>query len=131
MNAQLKQAKQQIRPYLRQISETALWQLCAMAKDGKVEFTDPCKCIRGIVGGGTRDGFHDERSIVAIVAEWGLAMLGGCDLSEFDEMAPYLRYPIVRKLSNHYRNLRLLPMCRAEMRRRSRVAQVEKEEIGV
>jgi hypothetical protein len=118
MNADLKQAKQQIRPYLRQISDTALWQLCAMAKDGRIEVMDTCHCIVGIGSGG-----HYSEAIcapVAHIAELGLFSLG------------YYGVHRHRRLSgDRYRNLRLLPMCRAEMRRRSRlaVAQVEKEAV--
>jgi hypothetical protein len=120
MNAELRRAKQQIRPYLRQISEAALWQLCAMAKDGRIEAMDSCNCIVGIGSGGRYN--EAIRDPVADIAELGLFRLGS-------KGVPHSIGWI--KLCDHYRNLRLLPMCRAEMRRRSRVAQVEKEAVGV
>jgi hypothetical protein len=124
MNADLKQAKQQIRPYLRQISDTALWQLCAMAKDGRIEYVDTCHCIRGIVGGCSLDGYRRQNSDAAYKAEHGLLSLGPIYPTRCRED---------RIHNDHYRNLRLLPMCRAEMRRRSRLAvgQVEKEAVTV
>jgi hypothetical protein len=79
MNAELKQAKQQIRPYLQQISDTALWQLCAMAKDEKVVWLEPYQCIRGIVGGGTFEGYQQECSLLALTAEQGVEELGYVD----------------------------------------------------
>jgi hypothetical protein len=69
MNLELKQAKQQIRPYLRQISEAALWQLCAVAKDGRIVWESACNCIRGVVGGCSNEGYLEQSSAAAFMAE--------------------------------------------------------------
>jgi hypothetical protein len=71
-----------------------------MAKDGEIVFIDACKCIRGIVGGGTMRGYGAECSPNAIRAERALNDIGYGDEG---------------------RNIRLLPMCRAEIRRRARL----------
>jgi hypothetical protein len=118
MNAALKQAKQQIRPYLQQISETALTALYCMAQDGRVSFTLPCKCIRGVVGGGTVAGYRRENGEDALKAEGGLNKIGiyGHDYSDSD-------------VHDRYRNIRLLPMVRYELRRRDRRAQASHAEL--
>jgi len=120
MNQQLRLAKQLIRPYLAAISTEALWQLCATAKDGQIAFLSQCRCIRGIVGGGTQEGYHRECSPLAVSAEEGLAELG------FPTCTSLL-------LGDHYRNIRLLPMVRAEIRRRDHkpVSAVECEALAV
>lgn len=117
MSKELKVAKQEVRPYLKHISDQALCDLGAMAKDGKIEYMEACKCIRGIVGGGTREGYGRENSAIALLAEGALADIG------------YLGTPIGRNEpdrnhTDYYRNVRLLPMVRAEMKRRDRVRQV-------
>lgn len=114
MDQQLKQAKQNIRPYLRQITDQQLAVLTAMAQDGKVEYSDHCKCIRGIVGGCTFNGYISENSDLAECAELGLL--------EFGYNGPILD-------DNSARNRRLVPMCKAEQRQRERVKNVPLPEV--
>lgn len=112
MDKSLKSAKSEIRPYLRSISDQSLWQLCAMAKDGEIRFVDACKCIRGIVGGGTIMGYESECGDLAMDAERGLNRIGHVGLCPM---------PIMQAQQDPHRNSRLLPMVKAEMRRRDSV----------
>lgn len=113
MNLDLQRAKRMIRPYLQQIPDEALWRLYARAKDGEVTYIQPCKCIRGIIGGETTNGYRAECSKAAELAEGGLYMLGHYTIPP-EPLA-------VGRDRDHYRNLRLLPMCRWEIRRRDRL----------
>jgi hypothetical protein len=114
MDATVKRGKQQIRQYLANVSDSALWQLAAMSKDGQVQYIDNCKCIRGIVGGGTFEGYCLEDSADACNAENGLNIIGIWGLQVRAKTQPE---------QDHHRNLRLLPIVRAEIRRRDRLAQ--------
>ena len=107
----LADAKRLIRGYIRQIPEDALWRLTAMAADGTIEYMDICRCIRGIVGGGTALGYWAEDGRLALMAERGLADLG-------------LNYA-GDGWGDYHRNVRLLPMCRAEIRRRDKLRNQE------
>lgn len=116
MNAELKQAKQNIRPYLRQITDQQLAVLMAMAQDGKVEYMDQCSCILGIVGGCTKAGYKEQSTKIGDAAEYGLLMIGGGVCRIFSP------------LSDPLRNRRLYPMCKAEQRRRDRVRSAQEEQ---
>jgi len=120
----LERAKGYIRTYLREIPDEALWQLCAMAKDGQIEYLNKCKCMLGIVGGATFEGYRRENTLEAIMAESGLNMIGCYGFAtEYNSRTP-------EPVRDRYRNLRLLPMVRYEMKRRTRQSQaVEQSEL--
>jgi hypothetical protein len=114
-----KEAKQAIRAYVRIQDDKALAVLTATAQDGKLEYMDVCKCIRGVCGGGTRVGYFAENYPLAYLAELGMGAIGRTSGSGIDG-------------NDSLRNRIIYAICRAEQKRRgwAKVAvQLESEEI--
>jgi hypothetical protein len=110
--------KQAIRDYVRIQNDQVLATLTAITQDGGLKFMDACKCIRGVVGGGTTKGYLTERSTLALGAEQAMANIG---LFNNDD---------------DKRNRIIYAICRAEQKRREwakreeeQVREVESEEL--
>lgn len=101
--------KKAIRAFLHTAGDVQLAALLAECRDGKFSYMLACHCLRGIVGGGTFEGYQATHSAVALAAESAICVIGVNAAKRSHSDAPRIRI--------------LIPMLRAEFRRREKLRQ--------
>lgn len=128
MNEYLKQAKQDIRAFIREHwSDEKLAGALAFNQDGCMNYVNTCSCLMGVT---LSDYFHHDR-VNCIIGHYHVATrLAGAYAAEKGYMLlgsmaipPFLCEVMV---TDELRRRRLAPILKAELHRRDRLAKMER-----
>jgi hypothetical protein len=109
--------KQTIRDYIQTKDDYTLAVLTATAKDGKLMYANRRKCVLGVCGGGTIEGYCSDNSELAGKAEVGMARLGNVAYTGPKWVPPTASM----SCGDPRRNRIIYAICRAEQKRRERI----------